>query len=66
MKPQRKMVRILALILAAVAVILSAAIYTRRIDFWLALLIFVVALAIVGLAMDRGFQRWVDRKGWGS
>lgn len=60
------MVRILALILAALAVILSAAIYTRGIDFWLALLIFVVALAIVGLAMDRGFQRWINRKRWGA
>lgn len=60
------MVRILALILAALTVILSAAIYTRRIDFWLALMIFLVALAIVGLAMDRGFQRWISRKRWGS
>lgn len=60
------MVRILALILVALAVILSAAIYTRRIGFWLALVIFVVALAIVGLAMDRGFQRWIGRKRWGS
>ena len=66
MRRQRNMVRILAVILAALAVILSAAIYIRRIDFWLALLIFVVALALVGLAMHRGFQRWVNRKRWKS
>ena len=66
MKRQRNQVRILAAVLVAVVAILSAAIYIRRIDFWLALLIFVVALALVGLAMDRGFQRWVNKKRWGS
>jgi len=60
----RNQARILAAILAALTALLSAAIYTRQVDFWLALLIFVIALGIVGLAMDEGFQRWLNKKRW--